>query len=52
MKQVKHILAAKKHYHEANPEDAPASKAKLSLNKALFPKLQHLFKTVHAINIK
>ena len=47
-----HVLAAKKHYHEANPEDALASKAKCSLNKTLFPKFQHLFKTVHAINIK
>ena len=47
-----HVFAANKHLHEADPANAPATKAKLSLNKSLFPKLQHLFRTVHAINIK
>ena len=47
-----HLYVANKHANEQKPSDAPALKARLSLNKALFPKLQHLFHTVHAINIK
>ena len=38
--------------NKMKPTDAPAVKAYHSLNKALFPKLQHLFHTVHALNIK
>ena len=41
-----------KHLNEANPKGAPAIKAKLSLNKSLYPELQHLFRNVHVINIK
>ena len=47
-----HLFAANKHANEETPSEAPALKARLSLNKALFPKLKHLFCTVHAINIK
>ena len=47
-----HLFAANKHENEQKPSDAPTLKARLSLNKALFPKLQHLFPTVHTINIK
>ena len=38
--------------NEQKPSEAPALKAKLSLNRTLFPKLQLLFDTAHAINIK
>ena len=34
------------------PSEAPAAKAHQSLNKALFPKLQLLFRNVHALNVK
>ena len=49
-----HVLALSKHINKMKPTDAPAAKAyhNDSLNKALFPKLQHLFHTVHALNIK
>ena len=47
-----HVLALSKHINKMKPTDAPAAKAYHSLNKALFPKLQHLFCTVHALNIK
>ena len=47
-----HVFAANKHKNEATPNEAPAWKAKLSLNKSIFPKLQHLFQSVHAINVK
>ena len=47
-----HVLTANKHVNEQKPSEAPALKARLRSNKALFPKLQHLFCTVHAINIK
>ena len=47
-----HLFAANKHANEQKPSEAPALKAMLSLNKTLFPKMQHLFHTVHAINIK
>ena len=47
-----HVLALSKHINKMKPTDAPAAKAYHSLNKALFLKLQHLFRTVHALNIK
>ena len=47
-----HVFAKNKHIHEVKAADAPALKAKLSLNNSLYPRLQHLFQTVHAINIK
>ena len=47
-----HVHALSKHINKMKPTDAPAVKAYHSLNKALFPKLQHLFHTVHALNIK
>ena len=47
-----HLFAAKKHLNETNPKEAPALKAKLSLNKAIYTKLSILFKTVHAINVQ
>ena len=47
-----HVLALSKHINKMKPTDTPAAKAYHSLNKALFPKLQHLFRTVHALNIK
>ena len=46
-----HVLAANKHVNEQKPSEASVLKAKLSLNRALFSKLQ-LFHTEHAINIK
>ena len=47
-----HVLAANKHVNEQKPSEAPALKVKLSLNRVLFLKLQILFCTAHAINIK
>ena len=47
-----HLLAAKKHINEMKPSEAPAMIAHQSLNRALFPKLQFLFRNVHALNIK
>ena len=47
-----HLFAAKKHLNETNPKEAPALKAKLSLNKAIYTKLSILFKAVHAINVQ
>ena len=34
------------------PSEAPAYKAKLSLNKAAYAKLSIFFKTTHALNVK
>ena len=51
MKENQHI-ALSNHINKMKPTDAPAAKAYHGLNKALFPKLQHLFRTVHALNIK
>ena len=47
-----HLFVANKHANEQKPSEAHTLKARLSLNKALFPKLQHLFHIVHAIYIK
>ena len=47
-----HVLPISKHINKMKPTDAPAAKAYHSLNKALFLKLQHVFCTVHALNIK
>ena len=47
-----HVFTTYMHVNEVNQTDAPALKAKLSLNKSLYPKLQHLFWTAHVINIK
>ena len=47
-----HIFAVKRHINEINPSEAPAAEAQLSLNKSLIPKLQYLFQTVHALNVK
>ena len=47
-----HVLAASKHVNQQKPSEVPALNAKLNLNRALFPKLQLLFHTAHAINIK
>ena len=54
MKEAIHIslFVANKQANKQKPSEASALKARLSLNNALFPKLQHLFHTVHAINIK
>ena len=45
-----HLFAANKHATEQKLSEAPPLKARLGLNKALFPNMQHLFCTVHAIN--
>ena len=47
-----HLLATNKHANVENPQDAPAYKAKLSLNKAVYAKLSIMFRNVHAINIR
>ena len=47
-----HVLATNKHVNEQKPSEAPSLKAKLSLNRVLFPKPQLLFHAAHAINIK
>ena len=38
-----HVFAANKHKNEVTQNGAQAWKAKLSLNKSIFLKLQHLF---------
>ena len=47
-----HLLSANKHVNEEKPEEAPALKAKLSLNKLSMDRLTILFHTVHAINLQ
>ena len=47
-----HRYAATNHEHEKEPAKAPASFAKMSLNKAICSKVTILFRTVHAINIQ
>ena len=47
-----HLLAANKHINKMKPSEAPVAKAQHSLNKALLPKLQHLFHNIHAINMQ
>lgn len=47
-----HLFATNKHSNEQKPKEAPAYKAKLSLNKAAYAKLRILFKTTHALHIK
>ena len=46
------LFAANKCANDQKPSETPALKARLSLNKALFSKMQHLFHTVHVISIK
>ena len=52
MRPAKHDLATNAHVNKVSPSDAPALKAKLSLNNSILPKIQKLFRTVHAINMK
>ena len=59
LEMLKYHEASKTHVHatityinKVKPSDAPAVKAKLSLNKSFLPKIQKLFRTVHAINVK
>ena len=47
-----HLFATNKYKNLQQPTEAPAYKAKLSLNKAVYAKLSILFKTTHALNIK
>ena len=47
-----HLLSANKHVNEEKPKEAPAPKAKLSLNKLTMDRLTILFHTVHAINLQ
>ena len=47
-----HLYLTNKFLHEQNPKDAPAERAKLSLNKSVSEKLMILFYTIHAVNIK
>ena len=47
-----HYLASQKYKNEMQPSEASAAKACQSLNKVLFPKLQHLFRNVHALNVQ
>ena len=47
-----HLFSAKKYANEEKPEEAPAMKAKLSLNKLAVERLTILFCTVHAINLQ
>ena len=46
-----HLFAAVKNANEKKPDEAPALKAKLSLNKLAMDRLTILFRTVHAINL-
>ena len=46
-----HLFAAVKNSNEKKPDEAPAMKAKLSLNKLAMDRLTILFRTVHAINL-
>ena len=47
-----HLFAVQKHVNEQTPLEAPAVKAKLSMNKQILDRLTILFLTVHAINIQ
>ena len=47
-----HLFAVQKHVNEQTPSEAPAVKAKLSMNKKILDRLTILFRTVHAINIQ
>ena len=47
-----HVHATIVHVNNVKPADAPALKAKLSWNKSILPKIQKLFRTVHATNVK
>lgn len=47
-----HLLATNKYRNTQKPSEAPAYKAKLSLNKAVYAKLSILFRTTHALNVK
>ena len=44
-----HVLAANKHVNEKKPSEAPALKAKLTLNRALFQKKCSSFFTQHML---
>ena len=44
-----YLYSTNKFLHEQNPKDAPAERAKLSLNKSVSEKLMILFCTVHAV---
>lgn len=47
-----HKFAVSKYKNAQKPTEAPAYKAKLSLNKAVYAKLSILFRTTHALNVK
>ena len=47
-----HVYAANKYVNEQKPDQAPAVKAQLSLNKQALARLAILFRTLHAINIQ
>ena len=46
------MYATNKFIHDKDPQDAPAERAKLSLNQSVSDKLMILFHTVHVINVK
>ena len=47
-----HLFAVERHANEQNPTDAPAHKAKLSLNKAIYTMLSLLFAIMPSCHIK
>ena len=47
-----HLYAVNRMKNQSNPKNAPAYKAQLHLNKAIYAKLAIMFQTVHAINIQ
>ena len=46
------LLSTNKYRKTQKLSEAPAYKAKLSLNKAMYAKLSILFRTTHALNVK
>ena len=47
-----HLYSTSKYLNDNAPQDAPAVKAQISLNKDVARKLSVLFRNVHALNIK
>ena len=47
-----HLYATNRFIHDKDPQDAPAERAKLSLNQSVSDKLMIVFHTIHAINVK
>ena len=47
-----HLYSTTKYLNDNAPQDAPAVKAQISLNKDVARKLSVLFRNVHALNIK